>query len=153
MRKYGNAVVVPFESWHLNWVEFNSIALANVNHSEYTIEEQAQALAQISEGYTGLREGKVVACAGINLLWTGVFDLWMFLGIETFSEKRKALRIFSEFLDELAIRRKIHRLQSVVLEDFKEGRRFAKFFGFKEEGTMKNFGPEKETYIRVAKCF
>jgi len=145
--------VVPFESWHLKWVELNPIAASSIIQSPYTFEEQAQALAQISEGYTGLREGKVVACAGVNLLWTGVFDLWMYLGIETFSEKRKALRIFSEFLDELAIRRKMHRLQAVVQSNYKEGRRMAKFFGFKEEGEMPNFGPEKETFIRVAKCF
>jgi len=153
MRRYGNAVVVPFEKWHMNWVDFNSVALVNVSHSKYTIEEQALALEIQSDAFTALRDGKVVACVGVTSLWTGVYELWMYLGKETFSEKRKALRILKEFLDELIVKHKMHRLQSVVLADFKEGRRFAKFFGFKEEGTMKNFGPEKETYIRVAKCF
>jgi len=145
--------VVPFEKWHLNWVDFNSVALASISHSKYTIEEQALALECHSDAFTALRDGKVVACAGITPLWTGVYELWMYLGKETFTERRKALRIMREFLDKLAAKHKIHRLQSVVLADFKEGRRFAKFFRFKEEGTMKNFGPEKETYIRVAKCF
>ena len=145
--------MVPFEAWHLKWVDFNSVALGNVSNSKYTIEEQALALEVQGDAFTALRKGKVVACVGIIPLWTGVCELWMYLGKETFSEKRKALRIMKEFLDNLTTGHKMHRLQSVVLEDFKEGRRFAKFFGFKEEGTMKNFGPEKETYIRVAKCF
>ncbi|HIG59174.1 MAG TPA: hypothetical protein EYQ21_07280 [Flavobacteriales bacterium] len=153
MRRYGNVVVVPFEKWHMQWVDFNDAALANVSTSDYSIEEQALALECHSHAFTALRDGKVLCCVGVTPLWTGVYELWMYLGKDTFTERRKALRIIREFLDMLVAKHKIHRLQSVVLEDFTEGRRFAKFFGFEEEGEMKNFGPEKETYIRVSKCF
>ena len=64
MERFKNVVVVPFEAWHLKWVKLDPIIASSLTESRYTFEQQAMALAQVSEGYTGLREGKVV-----NILW------------------------------------------------------------------------------------
>ena len=47
----------------------------------------------------------------------------------------------------------LHRLQAVVKTDFKDGHRFAKFYGFVNEGIMRNYGPGKESFNRYAKCW
>lgn len=44
-----------------------------------------------------------------------------------------------------------HRVQIDVRADYKAGQRFAEALGFKPEGTMKNYGSDKQDYILYAR--
>tara|TARA_R100000306_G_C4354253_1_gene131798 strand:+ start:582 stop:1016 length:435 start_codon:yes stop_codon:yes gene_type:complete len=142
---------VPFEAWHLDWIDFNIDAFQSMMRLPCPTADHAKALATFCDAYTGLREGKVVACAGIMPLWNGVADLWMYLGKETFTDKRLACKVIKYYLDDIIKRHDIHRFQAVVKADYCKGIRFAEFFGFKAEGIMKAFGPNKEDFIRYAR--
>ena len=48
---------------------------------------------------------------------------------------------------------KIWRLQTAVKSNFKTGLRFAEFLGFKNEGLMKAYGPDKTDYYRMARIY
>ena len=42
-------------------------------------------------------------------------------------------------------------IQASIRADFKEGVRFAKWFGMESEGLMKQYGPDGKDYIRLAR--
>jgi hypothetical protein len=150
-QKFGNIVVVPFESWHLEWVDLNNDAFQSVMRLPSSVREHATALATLGNAYTGLSNGRVLGCVGVLPLWTGVMDLWMYIGKDAFKEKKQVLEILNIYMGELIKKYKIHRLQAMVKSDYVAGLRFAKFFGFESEGEAKQYGPNKENFTRVAK--
>ncbi len=142
---------MPFEKWHLDWIDFNLDAFQSMMRVPCPTADHAKALAMFSDAYTALRRGKVVGCAGIIPLWNGVADLWMYLGKETFTDKLFACKIIKYYLNDIIKRHDIHRIQAVVKADYCQGIRFAELFKFKPEGTMKAYGPNKEDFIRYAR--
>lgn len=143
--------VVSFEGWHLEWIDFNSDAFQFTMQLPMALIDHGKVLASVGTSYSGLRGGKIVACAGVIPLWNGVADLWMYLGKDTFRKKKQACEIIGYFMEKCIEEYDLHRLQATVKSDYREGRRFAKFFGFKEEGEMIGYGPDKQNFIRVAK--
>jgi hypothetical protein len=144
-------VVVPFESWHLEWIDLNQDAFQSVMRLPSSVREHATALATLGNAYTALSNGRVLGCVGILPLWMGVMDLWMYIGKDAFADKRTILKIINIYLEALIEKYDIHRLQAMVKSDYVAGLRFAKFFGFESEGEAKQYGPNKENFTRVAR--
>ena len=55
--------------------------------------------------------------------------------------------------DLLCEKNKIKRLQTSVKASFTTGVRFASWLGLKNEGLMKNYGPDGSDYLRMAKIY
>lgn len=141
--------IVNFESWHLNWLDFdhiNGMGLA----SEIS-EEDAKSIERWSTSWTGIQDGKIVGCGGFTPLWTGVAEIWLYLSPETFKRKIVALRLMRHVLNDIINKKGYHRIQAIVLKDYKEGIRFAEFFGFKNEGLMESYSVDKEDVYRYAR--
>jgi RimJ/RimL family protein N-acetyltransferase len=151
---YGGIKVVPFEPWHLNWISFTPIAIGALSNCDINLEQQGKYLAQAGRAYTWMAKGRIISCAGMTPLWKGVADFWSYFGVDTFSGNRRVvLRAFRVYLEEFHTEYRLHRLQAVIKADFPEGIKFAKFYGFENEGLLKNYGPDREDFYRFAKCW
>jgi RimJ/RimL family protein N-acetyltransferase len=114
-------------------------------------EQDAKAIERWSQSWTGIQDGQIVGCGGFTPLWDGVADIWMYLAPDAFKRKKLALKLMKHILNDIMNKKKYHRIQAVVLKDFKQGIRFAEFFGFKNEGLMKQYSMDKEDFYRFAR--
>ena len=141
--------LVKFEAWHLKWLDFgniNGLGLAGV-----VSESDAKLIENVCTSWTGIQDGKIVGCGGFTPLWDGVAEIWMYLQPDAFKRKRLALKLMKHILNDIIEREKYHRIQAVVLKDYKEGIRFAEFFKFKNEGLMESYSVDKEDVYRYAR--
>ena len=80
-------------------------------------------------------------------------EVWLYLNPDAFKRKKVALRLMRHILNDIIQREKYHRLQAVVFKGYKEGMRFAEFFGFENEGLMKCYGFDGSDQYRYARIF
>lgn len=151
MRRFGNVVVVPFEAWHLEWIDFNEDAARALASVVQDMPNHGRLLATSSKAFTALCKGRVLGCAGLIPWWEGMAELWMYLGKDAFIQRKQAVKILRWYMDHLIKDMKLHRIQAVVKTEFKEGHRFAKFFGFVNEGNMENYSAAKDDFTRYAR--
>ena len=103
------------------------------------------------QSFTAIHNGHVVACGGITPMWDGVGEVWL-LGSHRVKENKTSLtRAVYDTLGFLMDNNNYWRLQGTVLANWESGLRFARFFGFEQEGVMKKYGPDQQDYIRVAR--
>ena len=141
--------LVRFEGWHLNWLDFNNInglGLAGI-----ISKSDAKLIEDHCTSWTGIQDGKIVGCGGFTPLWEGVAEIWMYLQPDAFKRKKVALKLMKHILNDIIKQKKYHRIQAIVLKDYKAGIRFAEFFGFKNEGLMKSYSVNKEDFYRYAR--
>ena len=143
--------LVRFEGWHLNWLDFNDInglGLAGI-----ISKSDAKLIEDHCTSWTGIQDGKIVGCGGFTPLWEGVAEIWMYLQPDAFKRKKVALKLMKHILNDIIKQKRYHRIQAIVLKDYKAGIRFAEFFGFKNEGLMKSYSVDKEDFYRYARVF
>ena len=143
--------LVRFEAWHLNWLDFNDInglGLAGI-----ISKSDAKLIEDHCTSWTGIQDGKIVGCGGFTPLWEGVAEIWMYLQPDAFKRKKVALKLMKHILNDIIKQKRYHRIQAIVLKDYKAGIRFAEFFGFKNEGLMKSYSVDKEDFYRYARVF
>lgn len=141
--------LVTFEAWHLDWLDFSDI---NGLGTALRISKiDAKLIEKVSTSWTGIQDGKIVGCGGFTPIWTGVVEIWLYLQPQAFKRKRLALKLMRYILNDIISKEKYHRVQAVVLKDYKDGMRFAEFFGFKNEGLMRQYSINKEDFYRYAR--
>lgn len=97
---------------------------------------------------TGEIDGKIMFCAGIDDLWDGVGNIWLILA----DDARLHPGVFWALRRILNSRMKDYRrLSCVVKASWKEAKKFAEWFEFKKEATMKKYGPNGEAYCLYAR--
>ena len=136
--------LVPAERWHI----------ATLVHEQQLSEEifTDNYISTIcnSTAYTLFYGERIVMCCGSIQLWQGVSEVWSII-TDAARSKPKALSQISRYiLSEYMLVN--HRLQISVLKCDKRAIRFAEFLGFTSEGCMVYYGPNKETYMRYARC-
>lgn len=89
---------------------------------------------------------------GIQPMWPGVGDYWMFVDKDFGKHFQKApktfIRIIQFWMNHL---QDYNRLQTPVLKGFKQGLRFAKMAGLREEGIMRKYSVDGKDYHMFAK--
>jgi hypothetical protein len=102
--------------------------------------------------YTGVCEGEVVCCAGVTLLWQGVGEAWLFVseGARAYIGLPGAVR---ELLDTVRRNLQLHRIQATVRVDNPRAHRMDTWLGFKEEGIMRKYTPDKTDCYRMARVW
>ena len=109
------------------------------------------ALAGLS--YTLLHNNIPLCSGGIIPTWMGSAQGWVISSKRIFTNKIKAARLIKQRTDLLCANNKIWRLQTAVKANFKTGIRFAEFLGFKNEGLMRAYGPDKTDYYLMARIY
>ena len=147
-----NFEIVPYQVQHGDdMIEFglnDKLMDWDANFTENRIDF---ALAGLS--FTLLHNNNPVCSGGIVPLWTGVAEGWVISSKRICKERIKASRLIRKRTDILCAANKIWRLQTAVKSNFKTGLRFAEFLGFKNEGLMKAYGPDKTDYYRMARIY
>lgn len=105
---------------------------------------------------TGIFDGCVVGVGGVRIKWDGVGLLWLMLTKDC--EKKGlhgiiALSAIREKMNELIERNNLWRVQATVRTDFPQAIKMIEFFGFKREGLMKMYNPDKTDSYLYAKVF
>ena len=103
--------------------------------------------------FTLLDNNVPICSGGIVPTWLGNAQGWVISSKRIFRNKVKASRLIKERTDLLCANNKIWRLQTAVKADFKIGIRFAEFLGFKKEGLMVGYGPDKTDYYLMARIY
>jgi hypothetical protein len=94
-----------------------------------------------------------IVSGGIYPLWQGTAEGWVLSSKRIFNYKIKSAALIKRRLDMLCVNNKIWRLQTAVKSNFKLGVRFAEWLGLQQEGLMKQYGPDKTDYYRMAKIY
>ena len=104
-----------------------------------------------SPSYAGVVNNEVVAVGGASVMWDGVGEAWYMVSQEGLSRPYMIAKYAGIMLDHIQEDFHLHRLQASVRGQDKIANRFVKWLGFKEEGVMERYGPNKADYIRYAR--
>lgn len=133
--------VVPYRAEHHNAIA-GQLGQAIGRPQDRTIYETG------GPGFTLLYQGRVIASAGIIILWTGVGDAWAYLGPES-RQHLRAIQLYTRRgLKMICQGHQLRRVQALVVKDFEAARRWAESFGFETESEMLLAGPSGETLVR-----
>jgi len=91
--------VMPFHAEDMLWILQNGIKEFGLKciPSEQMI-ELAQAREENGQCVTGWVDGKIVGCGGIDLMWPGVGEVWLFVSYETDIVPIRAFRVIRDGL-------------------------------------------------------
>ena len=144
--------IVPYETQHGDeMIEFGlNDTLMDIDAS-FTENRIDFALAGLS--FTLLHDNIPLCSGGIIPLWNGVAEGWVISSKRIFKNRIKSARLIKTRTDILCAANKIWRLQTAVKANFNTGIRFAEFLGFKNEGVMRAYGPDKSDYLRMARIY
>ena len=147
-----NYKIVPYQTQHGDeMIEFglnDKLMDIDANFTENRID-----FALVGLSFTLLHNNNPVCSGGIVPLWNGVAEGWVISSKRIYKERIRASRLIRKRTDLLCAANKIWRLQTAVKSNFKTGLRFAEFLGFKNEGLMKAYGPDKTDYYRMARIY
>ena len=116
-------------------------------------EENRIDIAVPGLSFTLLADNRIVLSGGIHPIWDGVAEGWVISSKRIYKNRIKSARLIRKRSDILCSANKIWRLQTAVKANFAIGVRFAEFLGFKNEGLMKAYGPDKTDYYRMARIY
>lgn len=139
-------IVVPFLTAHLDELELQDVQAWL--HPLLQQEDYREALTLYGPAYTGIHEGKVIACAGLAHFTPGRAQGWALIG------KNATPRLFVEITHEVRLffdRQNVRRIETPVRSDFAGGHRWAQKLGFVREGTMRAFGEDGFDYDLYAR--
>ena len=91
-------------------------------------------------------DGGFVGFAGILPMGEGVGEAW-FSPSPLFLKRPRAALAVKDALETTIARTGVIRCQATVDADFEKGRRFAAYFGFKEEGLLRKYFRGKDHYM------
>lgn len=118
--------------------------------ADYSIVTGQETVAR-APAFTGLIEGTVAACAGIDLFeWGGVGSAWAAIGPLGRQHSLLVARGVLRGLQDLIRQHGLVRVEADALADFARARRWLGWMGFEDEGVMRLRGPRGETMIRYA---
>ena len=128
-------IVVPFRAEHM-------LALSDREDRPFVgvdlTVQQVVELENLKLGYTGLVDGKVMACAGLHVYWPGRAEAWAYVSKEAGPHMVAITRAVKAFL-------KLHddkRIEAVVDLEFADGLRWIQLLGFELEAPkMRRYAP------------
>lgn len=145
--KPGAFEVVPFAAGHLAQLSLQpaqQVSLwADGDGAGY-----AEALAASGYAWTGLADGRPIACAGIVEQWRGRGLAWALLSTEAGGHFVRVTRAVQRALDLSPLRR----IEMHVDCHFAAANRWAEMLGFQCESVMRSFNPEGRDafmYVRI----
>ena len=145
-----DVVIVPFENKHAEQIleqGLNSEFLElKPEHRKY-----AYFLKEVGMSFTGLVNNKPIAAGGVFYLWDGVAEGWVLATKEIYKYPIFCAKHIKQRTEIILKANKIKRLQTSVKADCDVALRFAKWLGLKEEGLMKQYGPDGSDFIRFAR--
>ena len=107
-------------------------------------------LVQQDMAFTGIENGHLIVVSGVYVLWSGVGEGWFLASKKIEDHKVAAIRAVKKGLKKIITDNGLHRVQAAVRSDWKDANRLARYLGMQHEGTMRQYGIEKEDFERWA---
>lgn len=141
--------VVAFEARHLLDL---GVRVEERNLGDLMSPEILKALTA-SFARTFLYENQPLFCAGLYLVRPGVAELWWRGHPDVVRHPIEVVRTSKWYLEKGAAALKIWRAQAAVNAEWPAACRFAEICGLEREGTMRQFGPNREDFYMYARIF
>ena len=145
---------MPYELHKLEPGHLESIVCRpnQVDDYVYVLSLGLDSVIELGLGFTGFRDGKIIACSGIIPHWRGRAQAWAFYGGDiTLRDYAWIFRETKKFLDMAQENSLYRRVESTVRLNFPEGHRFIRRLGFELEGTMFAYDPHGEAHSLYAR--
>ena len=108
--------------------------------------------ASLGPAVTAFYGSQPVACFGFVPIWTGVGEAWLIADDKARSKPIGMTKMAKLFFDILQISYELHRVQIAVRTSDMRAHKWALFLGFKEEGTMRRYGPDGADHYIMSRC-
>jgi len=109
--------------------------------------DYGRTLQDCEYAFSALAGDRVVACAGVQEIWTGRAMAWALVGADSGTYFLAVHRAVSGFLAQAPWRR----VEMVVENDFKAGHRWARMLGMTGEGLMRGYSPSGVDFYLYAR--
>lgn len=101
--------------------------------------------------YSLFVDDKIIGCGGVILFGYNRGECWMLVSSEIKKYKKTVFKAVKEHLDLIVKTNNLRRLQTVVVADYEDGKKFIERLGFKPEGLLKKYGPNGEDFLMYAR--
>ncbi|MCK5017545.1 MAG: hypothetical protein KAS32_10800 [Candidatus Peribacteraceae bacterium] len=91
---------------------------------------------------TGLVNDVIIGCGGIDLLWEGVGEVWLFLSPDVANFTVKSYRVIKKGLRKLIKDNNLIRTQAWGRVGFNDAHTLFRHLGFKPEGIARKYAPD-----------
>ena len=140
---------MPFEAAHAIDLIDRSTSKATSDYG-HMLKEYLDAMELPGHGHTLMRNGHLIASAGVYPVWEGLGEAWVVPSDSIEDHKFVFIRKIQHHFRELCEDNRYRRVQATVRADFDTGHRFIKFFGFKRETLLKSYGPDGADHVQYA---
>lgn len=142
--------IVPFAADHAGDLREKNSNAATIGFDEIG-KEYLDAMALPGHGFSLVKNGHLIASAGVYPVWKGLGEAWVIPSDLIKPHRRQLVTYVREYLDRLFEENDYRRVQATVREDFDAGHRFIKFFGFQREAVLRAYGPDGADHVQYAR--
>ncbi len=144
--------VMPFHAEDMLWIIANGIKEFGIKciPTDQMI-ELAQAREANGQCVTGWVDGKIIGCGGIDFMWPGVGEVWLFLSYEVDECPMRAFRVIRAGMDKLIEDNNLWRCQAWGRVGFHMSHTLFRHLGFKPEGIAEKYMPDGTDAILYAR--
>lgn len=147
----GGLDVRPFQPPDLLLLEPGAAQRAEMDAADPAWRGKGARILRDGPAWTGLRDGRVVGCAGLSRVWTGRAVAWCLLGADIPKPAWIAIHraVAARLADAQA--RLFWRIEAESAAGWPPGERWMRMLGFEREGFARAFGPDGRDFTRWAK--
>lgn len=138
----------PFKAEDMIWIVENGVKEFGLKMlGDDHIRELAQYRENNGQCLTAIVNDVIVGCGGIDLIWKGVGEVWVFLSYEVDKYPIRAYEVIKEGLDKLIKDNNLWRAEAWGRIGFDKAHTLFRHLGFKPEGIAKKRGYDGTDYI------
>lgn len=146
--------LAPFKIEHFDEIlprlrSIDAISLQGFDLKDYR--KSIEAHVEDAPIATWMCNNEVAAVGGGIRMWDGVATYWMLTSPLVDQHKLSFHRACKEGLNFLTETFEIHRLEASIAEHHYKSQRWAEALGFKNEGLMMAYGPDRSNHYRYAR--
>jgi len=132
--------IVPYKTEHAL-----EIIKGQAKQPALKVTEQIKEWAKTKEtrgpAVTGIYDGRIIGCGGLEICWPGMAEGWC-LFVEDISNYNMVPKAVKLILKSWIEQYKLIRVQAPLRTDFPEGVHFCEWLGFEYEGLMRKYHPD-----------
>ena len=133
--------IIPYEAGHMLSLLKSGVIECGVSDSGGEFLRNLALSRETCRSNTGLLDGELAACYGVEKLWPGVAEFWAFFSPSVELKSIEVSRKIAEEIDRLS--HGYHRVQAHVRKDFVQAVRMMEWLGFDKECLCTQFAQDK----------
>ncbi len=105
--------------------------------------DRAKAKEDTGPGVTAVDDGRIIACAGMQVFWPGVGEAWCTFVEDIGRYSTRLATLFRPVVRDWVADYDLHRLQAIIRSDFGAGIRMVEWIGFKQDAELPQYFHDK----------